>query len=75
MAAYAQAATGGRRHGRYLPADSRPLLTGWTGPLTTIATELFGALAVISFVFAVGCTYLNGDGIDLGVFARHTSGW
>src|SRR3984957_4633462 len=36
----------------------------WSGPLTTIALELFGSLALIAFVMEVGFTWLNG-GLDL----------
>jgi hypothetical protein len=36
----------------------------WSGPLTTIALELFGSLALIAFVMEIGFTWLNG-GLDL----------
>jgi type IV secretion system protein TrbL len=57
------------------PAQTDTILTAlqaaantWNGPLTTIATELFAGLAVISFTLAVGYNQMMGDGIQ-GIFA------
>ena len=61
IAAYAQAppAVGGMTLLQAIQAS----VAGWAGPMRTAAQELLGALGVISLVFAVGCAYMNGDGV------------
>jgi type IV secretion system protein TrbL len=64
MAAYAQAVAATQAMG---VLQALQTATGtWAGPLRNVATELFGGLAVITFVLSVGYSFLQGgDVVDM----------
>jgi P-type conjugative transfer protein TrbL len=46
-------------------AAVRAVTATWAGPLTTISSDLFGALILVSFVMSIGFAYAQGEGLAM----------